>query len=295
MPASSSPTTNQVRSVTNTHNSSISKPQMANCGNCRVCRRVDCGNCKTCKNKVKFGGPGTWKQTCLLLQNKGCLNRSSDDITVISNPSTPKNTNNTITNQKNSVRTPQQNASSFSSNNKPTTPQNGNGNANNQKNSVKPSSSQAPTTPEKVFDEKTGRFIQPPKIADNTKPLWPDSDGEDDVTVVAKPQDENSNPKSSNMMFDEKTGRFIQKPEWSPIQKAAFEGNAEKVQKEIDDSEIGIMCPVPDGCLLSGWTPLHIAVLKGHSKVVEILAPLTDPDVPTPCKWTPLQLAAHYK
>ena len=188
------------------------------------------------------------------------------------------------------------NASSFSSNNKPITSHNGNGNANNQKNSVKPASSQAPTTPEKVFDEKTGRFIQPPKIADNTKPLWPDSDGEDDdVTVVAKPQDENSNSKSSNMMFDEKTGRFIQKPEWSTIQKAAFEGNAEKVQKEINDSEIGIMCPVPDGCLLSGWTPLHIAVLKGHSKVVEILAPLTDPDVPTPCKWTPLQLAAHYK
>ena len=76
MPAASSPATNQVRSVTNTPNSSVSgKPQMSkNCGNCRVCRRVDCGNCKTCKNKIKFGGPGTWKQTCLLLQNKSCLN-----------------------------------------------------------------------------------------------------------------------------------------------------------------------------------------------------------------------------
>ena len=180
------------------------------------------------------------------------------------------------------------------------TPQN---NTPNQKNSVKTSShtssasSIKPTTPEKVFDEKTGRFIQPPKIADNTKPLWPDSDGEDDVTVVAQPpqvdQEPNSN-NSANMMFDEKTGRFIQKPEWSTIQKAAFEGNAEKVQKEIDFSEIGIHCPIPEGCLLSGWTPLQIAVLKGHSNVVEILAPMTDPDAPTPCKWTPLQLAAHY-
>ena len=137
---------------------------MANCGNCRVCRRVDCGNCKTCKNKVKFGGPGTWKQTCLLLQNKGCLNRSSDDITVISNPSTPKNTTNTITNQKNSVKTPQQNASSFSSNNKPITSHNGNGNANNQKNSVKPASSQAPTTPEKFLTKKPVGLFNHPKL-----------------------------------------------------------------------------------------------------------------------------------
>lgn len=36
------------------------------CGSCPGCLREDCGECRNCKDKVKFGGPGTKKQRCML-------------------------------------------------------------------------------------------------------------------------------------------------------------------------------------------------------------------------------------
>ena len=79
------------------------------------------------------------------------------------------------------------------------------------------------------------------------------------------------------------------------MQKAAFKGDAEEVRKIINESEIGINAPVAEGLPLAGWAPFQIAVLKGHAKVIEILAEMADPDAPTPCRWTPLQLAFHMK
>ena len=39
------------------------------CGACPGCLRDDCGQCRNCRDKVKFGGPGTKKQRCML---RGC-------------------------------------------------------------------------------------------------------------------------------------------------------------------------------------------------------------------------------
>lgn len=44
------------------------------CGSCQGCLREDCGQCRNCKDKVKFGGPGTKKQKCML---RACTNMVS--------------------------------------------------------------------------------------------------------------------------------------------------------------------------------------------------------------------------
>ena len=44
------------------------------CGSCPGCLREDCGQCRNCKDKVKFGGPGTKKQKCML---RACTNMVS--------------------------------------------------------------------------------------------------------------------------------------------------------------------------------------------------------------------------
>ena len=44
------------------------------CGICQGCIREDCGQCRNCKDKVKFGGPGTKKQRCML---RACTNMVS--------------------------------------------------------------------------------------------------------------------------------------------------------------------------------------------------------------------------
>lgn len=44
------------------------------CGICQGCLREDCGQCRNCKDKVKFGGPGTKKQRCML---RTCTNMVS--------------------------------------------------------------------------------------------------------------------------------------------------------------------------------------------------------------------------
>ena len=44
------------------------------CGSCPGCVREDCGQCRNCKDKVKFGGPGTKKQRCML---RTCTNMVS--------------------------------------------------------------------------------------------------------------------------------------------------------------------------------------------------------------------------
>ena len=44
------------------------------CGECPGCVRDDCGQCRNCRDKVKFGGPGTKKQKCML---RACTNMVS--------------------------------------------------------------------------------------------------------------------------------------------------------------------------------------------------------------------------
>ncbi|XP_046381398.2 uncharacterized protein LOC124152494 [Haliotis rufescens] len=54
------------------------------CGSCTGCVRIDdCSECRTCKNMKKFGGPGTFKQKCML---KLCQKEQSPSPSM----STPK-------------------------------------------------------------------------------------------------------------------------------------------------------------------------------------------------------------
>lgn len=50
----------------------VSGRRRIRCGNCKGCKvSDDCGTCRWCKDKPKFGGPGTSKQSCV---KRKCLN-----------------------------------------------------------------------------------------------------------------------------------------------------------------------------------------------------------------------------
>jgi hypothetical protein len=48
-----------------------SKEKLERCGKCSPCKMEDCGECEACKDKKKFGGTGTLKQSCI---HRNCEN-----------------------------------------------------------------------------------------------------------------------------------------------------------------------------------------------------------------------------
>ena len=81
---------------------------------------------------------------------------------------------------------------------------------------------------------------------------------------------------------------------YTPIQKAVEIRNLEVIRSLAQFSEI------PNAIYLDGWTPIQVAAFGGEAndrisqnqdaEIIKILAPLSEnPNVPNPTGWTPIQ------